>query len=129
MDKLGEVPMSLFVEMLGIDISKLILSFAVVDADSSFLNLFLDEEDPQSNVLYSRAMALLAGDVKSRGVVDVHEYVIEVCAESQLFHHVGAKHRLFYCQYGGHELCLHGRLYRQLLQPHLDANQAVGNKR
>ena len=50
-------------EMPGADVSKLILSLDVMDTDYFFLGLFLYEEEPQANVLYSRAVGLVAGDV------------------------------------------------------------------
>ena len=121
--------MPVLAKMLGTDVSKLILRLYVVDTDSSFLDLFLHEEEAQSNVFHSRAISLVAGDVKSRGVVDVHRYSAEAGAKSQLLHHIGAKHCLLHCQSGGHELCLHGRLCRQPLQPHLEADRAIRKKR
>ena len=83
--------MPVLVEVLGTDVSKLILRLDVVNTDSSFLYEFLNEEEAQSNVFHSRAISLVAGDVKSRGVVDVHRYVVEPRTKSQLLHHIEAK--------------------------------------
>ena len=74
--------MPVLAEMLGTDVSKLILRLDVVDTDSSFLDWFLHEEEAQSNVFHWWAISLVAGDVKSRGVVDVHRYIVEARAGS-----------------------------------------------
>ena len=50
----------------------------------------MDEENPQSNVLYSRAVGLVAGGVKSRGVADVHGYIVNASADSQMKHSIAS---------------------------------------
>ena len=60
-------------------------SLDAVDTASSLLDSFLDEKESQSNIFYSRAVGLVTGDVKSRGVVNVHRYAVEARVDSQPF--------------------------------------------
>ena len=80
-------------------------------------------------MLYLRAVGLVAGDVESRGVVDVHGYIVQARTESKLLNNIAENHCLLHCQCGGHELCLRDRLCRQPSQPHLEADRAVQKKR
>lgn len=80
----------MLVEMLGADVSELILCAFVVDA-CLFYQLL--DEVPQSHVFYLQTVGPVAGDVLSFGVVsNVHWYAIKARAKSQLLHHVLEKH-------------------------------------
>lgn len=47
-------------EMLGADVSELILCLDEVDADSALLNQLLDKKEPQGRVFYLRAVGPVA---------------------------------------------------------------------
>ena len=63
--------MPVLTEVLGADVSELVLRFHVVDGDSSLLDYLLGEKVPQNHVFDSRAVGPVSSHVKSRGAVDV----------------------------------------------------------
>lgn len=65
-DWLDEVSGSVLTEVLGADVSELVLCLHVVDADCALLDQLLDGEVPQSHVLESREVGSVSGHVQSR---------------------------------------------------------------
>ena len=66
--------MTVLAEIFGPDVSELIFCLYVVDVDPALLYQLLDEEIPQSHVLGSRVISLVAGDM-SRCIVDIQRYL------------------------------------------------------
>ena len=63
--------MPVLTEVLGTDVSELVLCLHVVGGDSSLLDWLLGEKVPQSHVFDSRAVGPVSSRLQSRGVVDV----------------------------------------------------------
>lgn len=84
--------MPVLTDKLSENIREAILCLRVVDADYALFNPTLDTKVPQSQVFNLRAVGPVAGDVESRGVVNVHWYAVERRVESYFLQYIRAKH-------------------------------------
>ena len=119
--------MTVLAKVFGTQVRQSILALDVVDADLALLRQFLPAKITQRDVLCSRTVGAVAGDVQRRHVVDIQRHAAEALIEAKLQHHVGEEHHLLHCQSCRHELCLHHRLCDQPLQSHLEAVWGVSH--
>ena len=84
--------------MLSAQIIQLILGLDVVNADLALLLQLVHKKVFQRDVLYTRNVGAVAGDMQRRRVVNVQRHAAEALVEVQLQHHSGAEHSLFQCQ-------------------------------
>ena len=73
---------TMLVEMLGPDVSLLILRWNLVRSNLVFLHQFTNVEESQRDVLSSRTERTIANYMKCRSVVDVKRYLAELLTES-----------------------------------------------
>ena len=81
LDHVKKLLKTMLVEMLGPDVSLLILRWNVVRSDLVFLHQFTDVEESQSNVLSLRTERTIANYMKRRSIVDVKRYLAELLTE------------------------------------------------
>ena len=81
-DFVDKFPVRLLVEMLGPNVSKLVLRLRVVDGDRAVLDQLLDEELSQGDVFSPRGVGAIAGNMKRRRVVDEERNTVESILES-----------------------------------------------
>ena len=92
--------MTVLAKVLGAQVRQLILALDdVLDADLA-LHQFLHEQIiPQRDVLSTRNLGTVAGDMQRRRVIDIQRHAAEALIEVQLEYHVGAEYRLLlHCQ-------------------------------
>ena len=61
--------------------SKLVLRLRVVDGDRAVLDKLLDEKVPQSDVLCSKGVSAISGNIKRQRVIDEERNTVEYILE------------------------------------------------